>query len=148
MTIEQNFQFLIEKIEAATAVQDDGGYALDGEIAKLIGWTYRYRDVTHKWGWCRPGTTTHFDAMPPAFTTKIDAAMTLVPNDCGFVMHGPIGKPPCVALQFGNEDHPAPKSVDGWGDYSKGATPALALCSAALRARSAAHNSALTPKSA
>jgi hypothetical protein len=72
---------------------------------------------------------------PPAYTASIDVAETLMPSDCGFVMHSPIGKPPSVALQFGREDFPAPKTVDGWGDYSKAATRPLALCAAALRAR-------------
>ena len=70
-----------------------------------------------------------------AYTASIDAAMTLLPDNCGFVMWYPVGKRPSVALQFGYEDHPAPKTVDGWGDYSSGATPALALCAAALKAK-------------
>lgn len=70
----------------------------------------------------------------PAYSASLDAAMTLVPNNCGFVLHNPVGKKPSVALQFGDEGFPSPKTVDGWGDYSSGATPALALTAACLRA--------------
>mgnify|MGYP003532425894 FL=1 len=58
------------------------------------------------------------DEMPrkvPAFTASLDAALTLVPEECGWMVMG-------CAAKVGRQP-------------SRGATPALALASAALRAR-------------
>jgi hypothetical protein len=72
---------LAVRVEGAAAMQDDGGLQLDGDIAKVIGWTYRYREGSHTWGWCRPGNDTHFDSLPPGFSHSLDAALKLVPKD-------------------------------------------------------------------
>jgi hypothetical protein len=64
----------------------------------------------------------------PAFTASIDAAMTLVPEGTGFGLLLSRDRKDCRA--------------DIWGDerteerFFIGATPALALCIAALQARS------------
>lgn len=60
----------------------------------------------------------------PRYTASLDAALTLVPDNHGHVIWSPIGKPPSAAIE----------TPLGWSDYSKAATPALALCAAALRA--------------
>lgn len=121
---------LAERCEQAPPLQDDGGYKLDGDIAKAIGWTYRYREEAHSWGWCRPGTDTHFDSRPPAFSTSLDAAMSLVPEGWRSINQEQQkmedGSIRCWA------------SIDAWPASPKRcATPALALCAAALRARAA-----------
>lgn len=127
-----------DKIEAA----EQGGRELDAEIAVTVlgmsrdGSVFYGSDedfVLERDYYSIEGSAREL----PHYTTSIDAAMTLVPDNCGFVLHSPVGKRPSVALHFGDEDFPAPKTVDGWGDYSSGATPALAVCAAALKARAA-----------
>jgi hypothetical protein len=54
------------------------------------------------------------------YTASVDAAVTLVPEGCGWMVMGNAAK------------------VKRWP--SRAATPALALCAAALRARAAAHD--------
>ena len=54
------------------------------------------------------------------YTASLDAAVTLVPEGCGWMVMGNAAK------------------VKRWP--SRAATPALALCAAALRARAAAHD--------
>lgn len=71
----------------------------------------------------------------PAYTASLDDALTLKPDNCGYVLHQPLGKKPSVALQIGFEGYSGPTTADGWTDYSLGATPALALCAAALKVR-------------
>jgi hypothetical protein len=70
----------------------------------------------------------------PDFTTSLDAAMTLVPEGLEW-----------GAGTYGNPDTEGPwawcatqqQSAECEFGYSRGATPALALCAAALRARAA-----------
>ena len=84
------------------------------------------------WDHILPGTW-------PAYTTSLDAALTLVPE--GAVWHvmtdygglnrakiGPKGRPSASVYDAGEVDHPTFIQEDA-------ATPALALCIAALRAR-------------
>ena len=101
---------LIAALEAATV----GSQALDYEIARLVGWEPTACDMA-----CG-------DDEPPAFSVNLHAALMLVPDDADWLvrkagdvldgkpMHGLVGR------------HGA------WA-----ATPALAMCCAALRARSA-----------
>lgn len=63
---------------------------------------------------------------PPTFTASLDAAMTLVPETAGFTLQQ-LGHP-CIASVF------VPQQQEQGGH---GATPALALTAAALRARHA-----------
>jgi hypothetical protein len=98
---------LAERCEKATGPDD----ALDWAAAEAIG--------------CAPG-------LP--YSASLDAAMTLVPDGyewgCG---------------SWGNPDTDGPwawcatrqQSADNDLDYGKAATPALALCAAALKARAA-----------
>lgn len=58
------------------------------------------------------------NAAIPVYTESLDAAVTLVPEGCGWMVMGNASK------------------VGVWPSH--GATPALALCAAALRARAAA----------
>lgn len=69
--------------------------------------------------------------MVPKFTASLDAALKLVPNGWGF-------KADC-GLGWGNSftvGHVGENRLYDWPDsYGRAATPPLALCSAALRAR-------------
>lgn len=112
---------LIERLEKATG-QD---WALNVAIALEVGWK--------KSGpfpmWMSPDNNVVRNT-PPDFTASIDGALTLVPEGHAAV----VCVWPCMAaVEVTNDDH--------WYDpalhYSptKAATPALALCIAALKAR-------------
>lgn len=129
---------LIAALEAATGPSRE----LDRHIARLIGWHRvepRHTRSTHG-AWIAPadwigamsdgspmldslhGTTMHPDV--PAYTASIDAALTLVPEGCEWSRHR--GANDRMTMQ-----------VDGpgyIGRHGQGATPAIALCIAALRA--------------
>lgn len=62
----------------------------------------------------------------PHYTTSLDAAMTLVPKDCGWMTRWPFDGPPTSAYAGRR---------DGAIHTSRAATPELALCAAALRAQ-------------
>lgn len=62
----------------------------------------------------------------PRYTASLDAAMTLVPEGCAMVLHGPWG---------GRWKAGCDKQISGaWGEDRAAATPALALTAASLRA--------------
>lgn len=84
---------LIELLEKATGP----AFALDMAIARAVN----------------PQATNH--TAPPAYSASIDAALTLVPEGCGFVVMG-------KAAKIGRK-------------IATAATPALAICIAALRAK-------------
>lgn len=98
----------------------------DVAIARALGWKPLYRDDYSKW-WppaavedsrARKRSILHHPTQPlPAFTASLDAAVTLVPEGCGWMVMKNVAK------------------VARWP--KRGATPALALCAAALRARAA-----------
>ncbi len=69
--------------------------------------------------------------MIPRYTTSLDAAVTLVPE--GFYWSLDYD---CCARVFGPEDKSGNVPV-GYSDEADAATPALALCAAALKARAA-----------
>jgi hypothetical protein len=95
---------------------------LDAEIALAAGWERKWNDSDkpHGWYWRRGdySWTAEMEGIPPNYTASLDAAVTLVPEGCGWMVMGNAAK------------------VGRWP--SRGATPALALCAAALRARAAA----------
>ena len=68
----------------------------------------------------------------PAYTTSIDAALTLVPEGYAYTIYG--GDPNRKdSASLGRIPNPGELMAD---DYvGEGATPALALCAAALKAR-------------
>lgn len=124
---------LIARLEAAT----EGSVGLDKAIAKLIG-TYSAPDRGDPFGGA------------PFYTTSLDAALTLVPQGWPWCVLHPAYK---HEGQIGGTGMAAFKYMDGaaYGgirnpimshmsyDYEGyGPTPAIALCIAALRARSAA----------
>lgn len=108
---------LIERIESA----EGPSYALDCAIGEYVAKT----------------TGTPYIVPPRSYTASIDAALTLVPD--GY-QYGFATIPSADILRAGN--HHAQAYVDGseMVDFAKyfraeAATPALALCAAALRAR-------------
>jgi len=113
---------LIKKLEAAT----EGSRELDAEVAVAAGldkdtMCSMYLD------WVRLNNANMINGHPgPHYTTSIDAALTLVPEG---VAHWMIRSPKPWAkiwLHYDNTDNET---------YGDGATPALALCIAALKAR-------------
>ena len=99
---------LIAALEAAAV----GSQALDYEIARLVGWEPTACDMA-----CG-------DDEPPEFSVNMHAALTLVPDAETVRVWLTIGAPGAWA------------SIDPSVPH-KAATPALAMCCAALRARSA-----------
>ena len=110
---------LIARLEAATG--PDRG--LDAEIGALIG------DHDSRVYLARSGMPDQHFVSPPLYTESIDAAMTLVPKvfDDGLMGWGDSSQ--CTLY-----NHNLGVSVIVDGD---GATPSLALCIAALKAREA-----------
>ncbi len=114
---------LVARIEAATGPDRD----IDREIAPLVG--IRVVDEGHPIGVCYYDQNGAFVPLP-RFTASIDTALTLVPE----------GWTGIIPVRGG-------RGEDAWlwpenGTMNKGyrvtaATPALALCSAALKAREA-----------
>ena len=117
---------LITRLEQAA----EGSRELDAEIAEATGWCFVPADTMSEDKWLPPDWND-----PPAFSTSLDAALTLVPE--GYSLHR--------IDQYHDPHHPA----WGWGahlrpfkDREKGmavgesrSSAALALCIAALRAR-------------
>jgi len=118
MTLE-----LIGRLDAA----QEPDHVLDGDIWQAVnGWPendgYRFGGV-----WFRrdPEDDVAFE-QPPRLTASIDAALTLVPEGMVWVVDSGEGYKPgaLVAREIGYDD-----------SRSYGATPAIALCIAALWAR-------------
>lgn len=100
---------------------------LDAGIALAIGWRdcipCAFNGVKHRMGGILNA---------PAYTASLDAAMTLVPE--GYHWQAGVG----IETEYGHRDKAyAWCSQEDCGELSVAATPALALCAAALRARAA-----------
>ena len=109
---------LIARLSAAT----EPSRRLDAEIARTEGWT-GFSDY-----WLSPsGQQRQFH--PPAYTSSIDAALTLVPEGYlwqlkrGFEATATVWS---VMIDY-DDQHPVP--------FGASMRPAIALCIAALRAR-------------
>lgn len=120
-----NLPSLIKKVEAASGPD----YTLDAQIGKAVG-------AEH--------FTTALEPCVPCYTSSLDAAMSLVPPDwrCGFEQNASCDEPgKCYAWVWPFESNYDPDWQMGQEgqqsnpDAQKGyaATPALALCAAALR---------------
>lgn len=118
---------LSERVERLTGA--DRG--IDGLIFKAMFPERDWHEFENGWASRCPIDNVAFDTAP-AYTAIIDAAMTLVPEGCLWTV--------------GSEPWDAPRArcylveglmnmPDGYGDLVSAATPALALCAAALRAR-------------
>lgn len=118
---------LIAKLEEA----EEGSRELDAEIFRLMGLTDLQE--RHCENWCRMDGRTdltrdrYIQAWAPPYTTSLDAALTLVREDCDWVINSR-GRYACVweSKESGGEGH--------W--ESRGKPLPVALCIAALKARS------------
>lgn len=130
---------LIVKLKAASEESDD----LNREIARMEGWVFggsRGKILGAYYRNLPDGTRTDYFAKIPAYTTSIDAALTLVPPD-----PSDPSKLMLWSLTYDEDGVAGPRSYTagiGKGyhdpDYIYGhsdKTPALALCIAALKAR-------------
>ncbi len=125
---------MVDLIELAERCERAEGpdYQLDGDIARAMGWSYRQREGFSHWQWYSQGKTDaplsegEIRVCPPAYTTSIDAALSLVPEGWCFEVTN-FDTFATVFAGLGS----APKASAG------GDTPALALCAAALKARAA-----------
>jgi len=129
---------LAERCEQASGPDRE----LDGEIARALGWTDVHVSVLNPlFQVGRPPGVTGWRDPVPAFTASLDAALTLVPegwrvNGADWSILGQYSwmlKGPCKKLIMGADGY-----EEAGGDWFKSgvslATPALALCAAALRA--------------
>lgn len=110
---------------AARCEREDGGFNLDKDILRALGYTWRgmaywYRDDSHTW-----------PHKPSNFTTSLDAAVTLVPEDFYWSLDSDSN-----ARVVGPEDSNG-RVAAGYSDTAVSLVPALALCAAALKARAA-----------
>ncbi len=111
---------LAERCEAATGADRE----IDAKLAGIFSHSVESDDGDFWWG--------AHDSLPvrvPAFTASLDAALTLVPEGWQWVVSQQLGQPfaGCGGSPTG-----------GWlAWHVDAATPALALCAAALRARAA-----------
>jgi hypothetical protein len=120
---------LIERLEAA----QEGSRELDGRIQAAISWGSRPEAVIEFSSWggfvVRIGDSRCLDEARGTYTTSLDAALTLVPE--GAWWHVQCLPNPHIA------DRRVSASVTTYRlhEWHHGATPALALCIAALKAR-------------
>lgn len=77
---------LADRCERAELLQPDGGYKLDADIARELGWTNRRREGYGHWQWHHPSNANHICALPPAYTSSLDAAVTLVPEGMAYAI--------------------------------------------------------------
>lgn len=107
-----SFLELAERCEAATGPS----YELEGEIALVAHYGYERNGIER-----------------PKYTASVDAALTLVPE--GYIW-AVTNMDPETGLVTRSAAMLAP-NADADGDPCIAATPALAICAAALRARAA-----------
>lgn len=100
---------------------------LDADIGRAVGETPKIKNIYRQNRYPRELLRT--DKVFPAYTTSLDAAVTLVPEGKDW-QAGKIGNE-CAAGIYPAAHHPFATHK------AKAATPALALCAAALRARAA-----------
>ena len=121
---------LIAELEQAT----EGSRELEMQIGILLGWKAPHAKYA-EWGmWLSPGGESE---QLPWFTTSLDAALTLVPEGCGWYMND-VGEGGIFKKETAD-------SFGGClvvGSCDGNTTPALALCIAALKARQAMEKAA------
>ncbi len=126
---------LLSRLQSATGPSRD----LDAEIALANGWTYQKlkpengRGGDSKPYWRKPSETKYYireKQGPPCYTESIDAALTLLPKNYGFMLRyneTVLGRrASCSLLGDANLS-------DTW--EARGVTPALALLIAICRAK-------------
>lgn len=117
---------LIERLEKATGPN----FALECDIARAVGW-YEDRVTDEITGpenvWVKPGG--RYAAIPPRYTSSLDAALTLVPE--GMSVDLQTRNNYCAVAQWDYEQDIGIPRGTAW----RTSTPAIALCIAALKAR-------------
>lgn len=126
---------LIERLGKAVGPDKE----LDWDLALLAGWERRDWDIASaNLGWFAPGVPNVMHSDPPRYTASIDAALTLVPDGWAWAVREHRDCPPP------HSDALAKVSRVAWGcpegelyeqSQARHPTPAIALCIAALRAR-------------
>lgn len=127
MTDKQTLLALAASCEAAAGAD----IQLDADIRDALNLPSDYSVEWRGWGYDEAGNPIE---KPKAFpyTASLDAAMTLVPEGCDWLLDnfdGECGKPSAWVHKRGSAEEIT--SITG-------ATPALALCAASLRARAGA----------
>lgn len=113
---------LITELERA----DGGSRKLNARVGLLVG-TWHWPGETYHHYRADDGYGAYHFQEPEPYTTSLDAAITLVPKGWGFLLDCTVlDEPPRAVLC-----RPPSESVECPGS----ATPALALCIAALKAR-------------
>lgn len=132
---------LIAELETAT----EGSRELDYAIAKEIGWRFSGETEFKEYGvFWRDATTDEWKQLP-WWTTSFDAALTLVPEGhrCSFDIPGEEDdKNHATVVKYSQVLEAVnlkakTEEINKLWNHSYAATPALALCIAALRARQA-----------
>jgi hypothetical protein len=129
---------MIDKLQDATG----GSRELDAEISTLVGIATvatQYSKLRDPFGKSDEMVTV-MECNALRYTTSIDAAMTLVPKGCWVEIKGP--------RRYLNIPSPVPNywsaNIETWNHEGQkmgwGATPALALCIAALKAKDNGHD--------
>ena len=126
---------LIERIEKSEGADRE----LDGAIALSLGWTLQKMKGDARPYYRKPGATQYYNrAEPPAYTASIDAAMTLVPEHSLFTVRTLWDDSKTAGLAVVSRYEGERRFWMG-EHQSVAATPALALCAAALKARNPSH---------
>ena len=113
---------LIARLETEVGTRE-----LDGEIALLVGWKKRHKGWAH---WTSPDGAENQHV--PFFSTSLDDALTLVPEGIEWSVERRYSK--SFRPAYASIWSPGAKDVDFHANATA-ATPALALCIAALKAR-------------
>ena len=100
---------------------------MDELIARLEQATGPNRELDHAVETAVLGEWTYY---APEYTASIDAALTLVPEGFNWTVDGFPSGPACASCYL----------ADAGGQLHDGATPAIAICIASLKARQAMAN--------
>lgn len=119
---------MTEKLSERVEAHNGGdGWPLRVDIAEALGWTSK--PVGGVIAWYAPEEPDVMKAGPPKWLTSLDAAMSLVPEGCTWQLS--VGRVSLAQVTdcTGGPTVPPP-------DFdATAATPAIALCAAALRLR-------------
>ncbi len=129
MTTHKDTAGIIERLEAASGPDRE----LDGAIALSFGWTFEKMKGDRRPYYRKPGNTEYYlRSEPPHYTSSIDAALSLVPEDAFWrIGHDGEGADPSeYRADVLLSRHPDPIVCS-----EVASTPAITLCIAALRAR-------------
>lgn len=129
---------LLARLERA----EEGSRELDALIARHLGYVPSWSDSDGT-RFYPPGVKSGDCRLPPPFTTRVDAALTLVPEGWDFVECNSNGDRWFVVLGYGDHCHPRYREAWSWAGeerdrciFRRKPFP-LAICIAAIRAKAA-----------